>query len=82
MWGMPGKQSPTSNTTLYRFWTRHAIPMRKLNDPVLAQRSTRDLISRPLCVLLAKQYNDVRLGTNGAFTTDGVFTPMRLLRDG
>src|SRR6516162_769765 len=33
MWGMPGKQSPTSNTTLYRFWTRHAIPMRKLNDP-------------------------------------------------
>ena len=35
MWGMPGKQSPTSNTTLYRFWTRHAIPMRKLNDPAL-----------------------------------------------
>ena len=20
MWGMPGKQSPTSNTTLYLFW--------------------------------------------------------------
>ena len=47
MWGMPGKQSPTSNTTLYRFWTRHAIPMRKLNDPGLAGRALDTPNSEP-----------------------------------
>jgi len=47
MWGMPGKQSPTSNTTLYRFWTRHAIPMRKLNDPA-RQYDTIDYLPNSL----------------------------------
>ena len=32
-WGMPGKQSPTSNTTLYRVWKPIITPIRKLNDP-------------------------------------------------
>ena len=59
MWGMPGKQSPTSNTTLYRFWTRHAIPMRKLNDPApahvvltrLASSAPSDRLAKALTAL-------------------------------
>jgi len=46
MWGMPGKQSPTSNTTLYRFWTRHAIPMRKLNDPAFIGRMVQHILPK------------------------------------
>ena len=33
-WGMLGKQSPTSKTTLYRFWSCQQ-PIRKLNGPVV-----------------------------------------------
>ena len=34
MWGMPGKQKPhLEHTPLSLLGVRHAIPMRKLNDP-------------------------------------------------
>jgi hypothetical protein len=45
MWGMPGKQKPhLEHNPLSLLGVRHAIPMRKLNDPVQGLELLLELI--------------------------------------